>query len=102
MPRPKPDDFIAEMADQRRWAAGARCRNLDPKLFDTTMVNQATRITDEVERAKEHCLGCPVMMQCLSHAVEFGIRTGVWGGMVPEERDDWAARQRPALHLVAA
>lgn len=92
MPRPKPDDFISQMDAQARWDGSSRCRNFNPGLWDTTMANRATKITPEVVRAKEICLGCPVMMDCLTHAIEYGIRTDVWGGMVVEERDAWAAR----------
>lgn len=99
MPRPKPQEFVSEQRAQAEWSGRARCRNLDPSLFDTKLVNKQTGMTDEVLRAKEYCLSCPVMMSCLEHAVAYDIRTDVWGGMVVEERDAWAARQD---ELVAA
>lgn len=81
------------MDEQREWSDKARCRNFDPKLFDTSTKQGRTVVTKETERAQEICLGCPVMMDCLIHAAFYEINTGIWGGLTPEERDAWAARE---------
>ncbi|MBT1002639.1 WhiB family transcriptional regulator [Paenarthrobacter sp. DKR-5] len=32
------------------------------------------------------CAGCPVLLQCQAYAYAAPERTGIWGGMLPEER----------------
>jgi hypothetical protein len=41
------------------------------------------------------CADCPVMLRCLKHAVQFDVQDGVWGGMVPEQRQLWALQHHP-------
>ena len=94
----------AQMADQRRWVYDAECQDHPPGLFDTMTVTRkagdgkvrVTLIPDEeteenIKLAREICTTCPVMMQCLRHAVRFNVDHGVWGGMLVEEREAWAA-----------
>ena len=38
--------------------------------------------------ARNLCLSCPVMMECLRHAVANKETLGVWGGMLPAEREN--------------
>lgn len=95
MPRPKPKDFMAAMADQDGWADQGACVQDDASLFDTVRMNRETLITDEVQVALDICTDCPVMMACLEHAVRFDMRDGVWGGMVYEDRLWWAWRNHP-------
>ena len=40
----------------------------------------------EAERAKQVCAGCPVLRECLEHALQHE-RFGIWGGTTPDERD---------------
>ena len=35
-----------------------------------------------------HCLSCPVMVECLRHAVVNKETLGVWGGTLPSEREN--------------
>lgn len=109
MPREKP--AIPEMTAIRKWLDRAECRNHPPVLFDTVMTckvggrrlpgpGSRTVIDESVERARDICAGCPVMMQCLEHAVAYDIQTGVWGGLVYEEREQWLDRET-APELVA-
>ena len=37
--------------------------------------------------AQFHCLSCPVMVECLRHAVNTGETLGVLGGYLPHERE---------------
>lgn len=93
MPRIKPLDYLTEVKSLRDWSARAACPSHDPKLFDTTVASNRTVITEDTERAREICVGCPVMLDCLTHAAVFNIRTGIWGGLTVEERDEWAAQE---------
>ena len=60
---------------------------------------------DDVEFAKALCGTCPVVEECLTHAVETGAMWGIWGGqlfewgvLVPKKRP----RGRPRKETVAA
>ena len=85
-----------QMDDMKTWMDDAACRQgqgTEPRIFETILANRVTHIDADVEKAREVCASCPVMMQCLNHAVRFDIDHGVWGGMLVEEREAWAARE---------
>jgi WhiB family transcriptional regulator, redox-sensing transcriptional regulator len=68
------------------WRVSANCRNGDPERLFVTGAKQRD--------ARSICRGCPVLTQCLSHALDERIEFGVWGGMT--ERDRRAMlRRRP-------
>ena len=39
------------------------------------------------KEAKKVCNGCPVINECLSHAISIPEFFGVWGGMTADERN---------------
>jgi WhiB family redox-sensing transcriptional regulator len=68
------------------WRVSANCRNGDPERLFVTGAKQRD--------ARSICRGCPVLTQCLSHALDERVEFGVWGGMT--ERDRRAMlRRRP-------
>lgn len=88
-----------------QWLPRAGCRNRDPRMFDTVVTRKhreaadqepSTVIDENVEAAREVCASCPVMMNCLTFAVAEEMPSGVWGGLVVEERTAWAIRNGPA------
>jgi WhiB family redox-sensing transcriptional regulator len=82
------------MISLAEWSGQAECRRGHaPVLWDTIRVNDHTSMTDEVAEAKDTCIGCPVMLECLIHGIVFEKRDQVWGGLTDEERDAWAARE---------
>lgn len=93
------------------WRVSANCRNGDPDRLFVTGARQ--------REARTICRGCPVLTQCLSHALNERIEFGVWGGMTERERramlrrrpdvTDWqvflrsvAARRAEVAPLVSA
>ena len=55
------------------WMAQGNCRNYPPAVFfPSDGVG--------VDRARKICSGCPVLDQCLDHALDNRIEHGVWGG----------------------
>ncbi|MEV5809996.1 WhiB family transcriptional regulator [Streptomyces parvulus] len=70
------------------WGARALCRTADP---DTLFAEGAAQ-----KRAKAICFGCPVMIECLAHALDHRIEYGVWGGMTERERRS-LLRRRPSV-----
>lgn len=60
------------------WQQHAACRDIPTNYFYNNTV-----------KAKEICVGCPVIDECLSYVLEMEepkLRFGVWGGMTGGER----------------
>ena len=58
----------------------AACKTADPELFFTD-----AKETDKVAEAKSYCGVCPVVLQCLTHALK-NDEFGIWGGTTMPER----------------
>jgi WhiB family redox-sensing transcriptional regulator len=56
----------------------ANCRNGDPERLFVTGAKQRD--------ARAICRGCPVLLECLAHALDERVEFGVWGGMTERER----------------
>lgn len=69
------------------WLKEAACRDHDPDIWFS-----------EHERAKSVCSTCPVMDDCLAHAINEGIWYGIWGGFDPDERKKLAKKRRTPRH----
>ena len=74
------------------------CREHDAEIW-------FAQTPDDVEFAKALCGTCPVVEECLTHAVDTGAMWGIWGGqlfewgvLVPKKRP----RGRPRKETVAA
>jgi WhiB family redox-sensing transcriptional regulator len=67
-----------EMVATGNWRVSANCRNGDPERLFVTGAKQ--------REARSVCRGCPVLRQCLAHALDERIEFGVWGGMTERER----------------
>ena len=66
------------------WRHRAICRDEDPELFFPT--GTAGPALLQIAEAKSVCRRCPVVTECLTHALEVGEPEGVWGGMSADER----------------
>ncbi len=60
------------------WAQYGQCRAGDP---DALFVQGAAQ-----QEAKQMCVGCPVIAECLADALDNQMEFGVWGGMTERER----------------
>ncbi|MFZ1490854.1 MAG: WhiB family transcriptional regulator [Ilumatobacteraceae bacterium] len=69
------------------WMANGACRNYPPAVFfPSDGVG--------VDRARKICATCPVVAECLEHALDERIDHGVWGGCSERERRRIAKRRR--------
>lgn len=66
------------------WRDHAACRGEDPELFFP--VGTTGPALDQIDAAKAVCHRCPVMMECLSWALDHGEPAGIWGGRTEDER----------------
>lgn len=70
--------------DQHAWRALAACRDSAPDLFFP--IGATGLAIDQIEAARDVCLGCPVRRECLEFALETNQEAGVWGGTTEDER----------------
>lgn len=63
------------------WRDGAACRGFDISVFFPDESD-----SDAITHAKDICLSCPVIDDCLSYAVEHNQTEGIWGGTTRQER----------------
>lgn len=86
-----------DLPPAEKWEEEALCRNQDPAWWDTD-------VTDGME-GKKVCRICPSRTNCLTailglEVTEGGLpmraqdRTGIWGGLDPDERAELAGRAR--------
>jgi WhiB family redox-sensing transcriptional regulator len=60
------------------WARQAVCSNAEP---DALFVRGGAQ-----QFAKQVCIGCPVIAQCLADSLDNRTEFGVWGGMTERQR----------------
>ena len=60
------------------WAQYGTCSGADP---DALFVQGAAQ-----QQAKQVCMGCPVIAECLADSLDNHTEFGVWGGMTERER----------------
>jgi WhiB family redox-sensing transcriptional regulator len=84
------DQTLQQDSADTSWMAGGNCRNYPPEVFfPSDGVG--------VDRARKICAGCPVMAECLEHALDNRIEHGVWGGCSERERRRILKRRRAAV-----
>lgn len=86
MPAPKLLTLPPAITESWDWQLQAACRDADAATFFHPENERGEARTDRVRAAKRICQSCPVLTQCLRHALEAGERHGIWGGMSEEER----------------
>lgn len=77
-------EYAEELAELARawteWQQQAACRGLAPTIFFPTH-------RDEEDQAiVEHCVNCPVRLECLEYALAFRQTEGVWGALSAANR----------------
>lgn len=68
------------------WQLRASCRGMDSNVFFHPDRERGADRQDRVVRAKQVCVGCPVIEQCRNHALAAQEPYGVWGGLTVAER----------------
>ena len=74
---------IAEYYD---WQLEAACRGRDSSVFFHPPKERWTARQARIEQAKAICRTCPVITQCLAHALRVQEPYGIWGGRSEDER----------------
>lgn len=83
------EQSFPSMFHRSEWTAYAVCaRDGAPSMFPDASAK------GDVQAAKEECMRCPVLLECLSSALDRGEQHGVWGGLTTEERKLFRRRQQ--------
>jgi WhiB family redox-sensing transcriptional regulator len=69
------------------WQYEGACREADPETFFSPDAERGPRRRSREAAAKALCAVCPVVQQCLEHALAVREPYGVWGGLNINERD---------------
>lgn len=85
-------DFIA--AQRPAWWDHAACRGVGPERFFPSGSDSAAKAVRK--EAKETCARCPVVAECLAHAIRVDEPEGVWGGVTAAARKLATGRSRYA------
>lgn len=81
------------LMDQYDWQYEGRCRQVDPEQFFSPDAERGPRRRGREATAKAICASCPVINQCLEHALAVKEPYGVWGGLNTNERAELLTRQ---------
>ncbi|MBA3719739.1 MAG: WhiB family transcriptional regulator [Nocardioidaceae bacterium] len=74
------------LMDVYEWQYDGACRSADPTLFFSPEAERGPRRYARESAAKQLCARCPVIEQCLRHALKVKEPYGVWGGLTTSER----------------
>lgn len=94
-PRPGSHGYGTTTTQAWDWQLRARCRGLPAEVFFTTDDDRGIRRIAHEENAKRVCHGCPVKVECLSHAIQADETYGIWGATTPKERIALKQRTTP-------
>jgi len=78
------------------WQYEAACRAVDPETFFSPDSERGPRRRNREAAAKALCAACPVVQQCLNHALQVHEPYGVWGGLNINEREMVLAHRKTA------
>lgn len=82
------------IADLWDWQMEGACRGEDSRLFFHPEGERGSSRAAREASAKAVCMRCPVIQDCLRHALATREPYGVWGGMSETERAELLAGQR--------
>lgn len=87
--RPETNRTTAMKTDDTSWMNQAACKGTDPALFIPDKGGRgaaADGSTSAYYHAKQQCVRCPVITECLLWAINHREKKGMWGGTTPKER----------------
>lgn len=68
------------------WQYEGACNQADPETFFSPESERGPRRHARETSAKAYCARCPVLDECLRHALAVKEPYGVWGGLTTGER----------------
>ncbi len=80
------------LTDNYAWQMSGACRTVDPESFFSPETERGAKRSRREAAAKAVCATCPVIQQCLEHALLVNETYGVWGGLTGPERQALQSR----------
>lgn len=80
-------------ADEKPWCRQAACRGLPAVVFYPPDGERGIPRLRREQRAKRLCSACPVIRECLRHALSWPEEHGIWAGTTPAERRLWRTKR---------
>lgn len=80
------------LMDVYEWQYEGTCNGVDPETFFSPESERGPRRHAREAAAKALCVRCPVIDQCLEHALRVKEPYGVWGGRTTGERANLLSR----------
>jgi WhiB family redox-sensing transcriptional regulator len=74
------------LIDNWNWQTAGACRGMNSDAFFHPPQERAKGRRRRIAAAKTICKACPVIQQCLDHALEAREAYGIWGGLSEDER----------------
>jgi len=68
------------------WHDRAACANKPTSWFYADIKDDNNQITPIARKALVQCFACPVRRHCLTHAITYPERWGIWGGVTEHQR----------------
>ncbi len=90
----KPYLTLNPVADAWEWQHQGNCVGKDPEMFFLEHNMRDSMKRKREAEAKAVCKGCPVIAQCLNHALTVPETYGVWGGLSADERLYYNTKRR--------
>lgn len=85
------DDTLADIAPRHGWQDRARCNGVElTEFYGREGHTGAALHADAKDVADMWCRTCPVRRECLRDALARDERWGIWGGLTPLKRDEYA------------
>lgn len=75
------------LAERWDWQIEGACRTVSPETFFHPEGERGPRRRAREAAAKAICGSCPVVTQCLRHALSVREPYGIWGGLSELERE---------------
>ncbi|MGA9715159.1 MAG: WhiB family transcriptional regulator [Aeromicrobium sp.] len=84
----------APIWESYQWQYDGACAETDTNRFFSPEHERGFARERRESAAKAFCERCPVVQQCLEHALSVREEHGVWGGLNPRERSDLVSGTR--------
>ncbi len=75
------------VAQRWDWQLEGACRTISPETFFHPEGERGPRRRAREDAAKAVCHSCPVIAECLEHALAVREPYGIWGGLSELERE---------------
>ncbi len=94
MSKPNPQlRNLRPVYDEWAWQEQSNCKDADSDLFFLEPLLRGKQKREKERKAKAICKACPVVNECLDHAMRTPEYFGVWGGMTADERNALLRKQ---------